>query len=384
MNKIYLDNGATTKVDPKVVDAMKLYFLEKYGNASSFHDFGQQAKQALDSAREVIAKSINANDSEIIFTSGGSEANNLAIKGIASANREKRNHIITTKIEHPSVLEASRCLEKQGFKITYLDVDKDGFVDLNQLEKSITEKTILVSVIHGNNEIGTIQDLKKIGDICKKNNILFHTDAVQSYTKVDLDVKKLNIDLISLNSHKIHGPKGVGALFVRKGTNIEKQMNGGGQEFKKRAGTENIPGVVGFAKAVELANDKKHIANMKKLRDKLITELLKIKDTQLNGARGKDRLCNNVNISFNFIEGESLLMHLNLKGIAVSTGSACTSQSLEPSHVLIALGLKHEIAHGSIRFSLSRFNTMKEVDYTIDCVNKIVENLRSISPLVER
>lgn len=377
--KVYLDNGATTKVDPNVVRAMKPYFLTIYGNASSLHKFGRDAKEALDNARSTIAKKINAYFEEIVFTSGGSESNNLAIKGIAYNYKDKGNHIITTKVEHPSVLETFKNLEKEGFKVDYLDVDELGLVDLNQLKKLINKKTILVSVIHGNNETGVIQDIKKIGEICNENEVLFHIDAVQSFTKVPIDVKNLNVDLMSISSHKIHGPKGVGALYFNKNIKLKKLNYGGHHEFNLRAGTENIPGIVGFAKAIELLKNT-DINKMTGLRNYLIRELSKIENTQINGSLNS-RLCNNVNISFKGIEGESILLHLDLRGIAVSTGSACSSQSLEPSHVLIAMGLSHEMAHGSIRFTLSKYTKKEELDYTIRHVKSIVENLRRISPL---
>ncbi|MBU2634527.1 MAG: cysteine desulfurase [Nanoarchaeota archaeon] len=370
--KVYLDNGATTKVADEVLKEMEPYFLNKYGNASSLHEFGREAKEALEKSREIIAKKINADKDEIIFTSGGSESNNLVLQGLG------KGHIITTKIEHPSILETCKYLEENGFKVDYLGVNKEGFVDLNELEDKINDKTLLVSIMHANNEIGTVQDLKKIGEICKKHDVLFHSDAVQSFTKEDIDVKKMNLDLVSLSSHKIHGPKGIGALYVRKDLKLDKLLHGGHHEFDLRAGTENIPGIVGFAKASSLIK-KEDIKKIRILRDKLIKELLKIENTQLNGS--KNRLCNNVNIAFNFIEGESLLLHLDNKGIAVSTGSACSSQSLEPSHVLLAIGLKHEIAHGTIRFTLSKYINEKDIDYTIKCVKEIVENLRRISPL---
>ena len=377
--KVYLDNAATTKTAPEVAKAMQPYFTKVYGNASSLHKFGRDAKDALEHSREIIAKKINALPEEIIFTSCGTESDNLAIKGIAYSFG--KGHIITSKIEHPAILETCKQLEKEGFKVTYLDVDEEGRVNLEQLKKNITKETILVTIMHANNEIGTIEPIEEIGNLCKEKNVIFHTDAVQSFTKVPIDVRKTNIDLISMSSHKIHGPKGVGALFVRNElkNKLKKQNTGGHHEFDLRAGTENIPGIVGFAKAVELTNDG-HIEHMKKLRDTLIKGLLEIKETQLNGPIEK-RLCNNVSVSFHFIEGESILLRLDAKGIAVSTGSACSSQSLEPSHVLIAIGLKHEIAHGTIRFSLSRFTTEKEIDYTIKNVKKIVENLRKISPL---
>ncbi len=381
--KVYLDHGATTPVDKEVVKAIAPYYTSKFGNASSLHEFGQKAKEALENAREVIAKKLNSDPKEIVFTGSGSESDNLAIKGVAYASKDKGNHIITSKIEHPAVLETCKALEKEGFNVTYISVDKEGFVDIEELKKSITNKTILVSIMHANNEIGTIIPIEKIGNICKEKNIYFHTDAVQSFTKVPIDVKKMNIDLLSLSAHKIHGPKGIGALFVKNGTKIQKIIHGGHQENNKRAGTENIPGIVGFAKAVELANEE-HIDYMAKLRDKLIENLEKISNSQLNGPRGNKRLCNNVNFSFHFIEGESALLRLDMKGIAVSTGSACSSQSLTPSHVLTAIGLKPEIAHGSLRFTLGRENTEKEIDYVLKVLPKIVEELREISPLAPK
>jgi cysteine desulfurase len=378
--KVYLDNGATTRVDDEVLKAMLPYFNKKYGNASSLHQFGVEAKEAMDKARAIIAKKLNAEPEEIIFTSGGTESDNLAIKGIAYNNKNKGNHIITTKIEHHAVLNSCKQLEKEGFKVTYLDVDKDGLVKLEELKKAISDKTILVSINHANNEIGTIQDLETISKICKESDIYLHSDAVQSFTKVPIDVKKVNIDLISMSSHKIHGPKGIGALFIKKGVKIKKLADGGDHEFKIRAGTENIPGIVGFAKAVEMIKEK-DINQMTELRDYLINRIIKeIPDVKLNGHKEK-RLCNNVNISFKYIEGESLLLHLDIKGIAVSTGSACSSKSLEPSHVLLAIGLSHEIAHGSIRFTLSKYTTKQEIDYTIKNLKDIVKNLRKISPL---
>jgi len=377
--KVYLDNGATTMPDKRVLDSMLPFYVNKFGNASSLHQFGIEAHEALDDARKIIADKINAAPEEIIFTASGSESDNLAIKGIAYSNKEK-NHIITSLIEHPAVLETCKALEKQEFQVTYLKVDKEGFIDLNELKKTINDKTCLVSIMHANNEIGTIQDIKKIGDICKEKNVYFHTDAVQSFTKTDIDVKKMNIDLISFSGHKIHGPKGVGALYIKKGTKIKKLIHGGHHEFDLRAGTENIPGIVGFARAVELCN-KEHITYMVKLRDKLINGLSKIKDTQLNGVKNDKRLCNNVNIVFRFIEGESLLLRLDMHGIAVSTGSACSNQDLKPSHVLTAIGLRSDIAHGSIRFTLSRFTTEKEIDYVLKIIPKLVEELRQFSPL---
>ncbi|MBW2972351.1 cysteine desulfurase NifS [Candidatus Woesearchaeota archaeon] len=379
--KVYLDNGATTMVDPAVVKVMLPFFTEKYGNPSSIHQKGQEAKQALAEAREVIAGKLNASYDEIIFTSGGTESDNLAIRGAAIASRNKGNHIITTKIEHPAVLRTCEALEKEGFTVTYLGVDREGFVVLDELKKAITPKTILVSIIHGNNEIGTIQPLDEIGAICREKGILFHTDAVQSFTKVQINVKKTPVDLISVSSHKIHGPKGVGALYIRKGTKIEKLAHGGGHEFKLRAGTENVPGIVGFAKAVKLMSDS-DAKKTARMRDMLIAGIEKeISDVKLNGPRGDPRLCNNVNIAFASVEGEALGSYLDVSGVCTSTGSACTSHSLQPSHVLLAIGIDKELANGTLRMTLSRFTTEEEVDYTVKMLKKYVEKLRKISPL---
>ena len=379
--EIYLDNNATTKLDPKALDAMMPYLTSKYGNPSSNHDYGQEAEDALLLSRKIIADSINANENEIIFTSGGTESNNFAIKGIAFANKEKGNHIITSKIEHSSILNICRWLEKQGFEITYLDVDEKGFVNPKDVEKAITEKTILVSIMHANNEIGTIQDIETIGRVCRENKVYFHTDACQSYTKEDIDVKKQNIDLLSINAHKINGPKGVGAIYIRKGTNIDPLIHGGPQEFKLRGGTENIPGVRGFAETVKEGNKQEHRDNMKKLRDKIISEITtKIKGTKLNGPEGDKRLCNNVNIAFKAIEGEALGGLLNVEGIATSTASACSSLTLDPSHVLKAIKLSDEEANGSLRISLSRFTTEDDVKKLLEKLPFVVEKLRSISP----
>ncbi|MFC2016538.1 cysteine desulfurase family protein [Chloroflexota bacterium] len=380
MKEIYLDNGASTKVDPKVLEAMMPYFSEKYGNASSNHSSGQTSKEALENARKVIAKSINAKPDEIIFTSGGTESNNLAIQEIAYPNRDKGNHIITTKIEHKAIINTCKFLEKDGFKVTYLDVDKEGHVDPDALEKSITSKTILVSIIHGNSEIGTVQNLEELGKICKKHDIYFHTDACQSYTKTEIDVEKQNLDMVTISSHKIHGPKGVGALYIRKGTNIYPLMWGGDHEFGLRPGTENIHGIVGFAEAVKLA-DKKHIKHMTKLRDKLIEGVLKIPYVKLNGPRENKRLCNNTNFSFKGIEGEAIVGSLDAEGICASTGSACSEKTLEPSQILKAIGLSNEEANGSIRLTLSRFTTEEEIEHVLRVLPKAVENLRKMSPL---
>ncbi len=376
--EIYLDNGATTKLDEDILKSMKKFFTKDYGNPSSIHKKGRDAKESLEKARKIIANSIGAKEDEIYFTSGGTESNNWALKGIAFAN--KKGHIITTKVEHKSILNSCKWLEKQDFEVTYLDVDSEGRVDLEQLKNSIKEDTIFVSVIHGNNEIGTINDLEKIGEICKEKKIVFHTDACQSYTKTKLDVEKQKLDLISLNSHKIHGPKGVGVLYIRNGTKIISLLHGGGQEKNKRGGTENVPGIVGFAKAVEKGLNLKHIKYMKRLRDKLIKGISEIEGSKLNGARIK-RLCNNVNVSFEKVEGEAIIGYLDQKGITSSTGSACSEQTLQPSYVLKAIGLSNELANGSLRLTLSRFTTEKEIDYVLESLKEIIKKLREYSPL---
>jgi len=378
MKKIYLDNAATTPVDENVAKVMKEYMLEKYGNASSVHLLGQEAKRAMNEARHIIARSINAKDNEIYFTAGGTEANNWTLKGLFFANSHKK-HIITTKIEHDCILNASRWLEKQGAVVTYLDVDKEGRVNPKDVEDAIGPDTLVVSVIHGNNEIGTIQDLKAIGEICKKHNVYFHTDACQSHTKVDINVKKLNIDLITMNAHKIHGPKGIGALYIREGTDITPLLHGGGHERGLRSGTENIPGIMGFARAIKNSKSK-YVRNMTKLRDYLIEKILEIPNTKLNGTNGKERLCNNINICFNNIEGEAIGSYLEAYGICSSTGSACSSHSLEASHVLKAIGLSDLEANSSIRLSISKYTTKEDVDYFLDILKKVVEKLRRISP----
>ena len=383
MKRIYLDNGATTMLDPKVIEAMLPYFTAKYGNASSAHSFGEEASEALEKSRAVIAKSINANPDEIIFTSGGTESNNFALKSIAFTNKNKGNHIIVSKVEHKCIMKACKWLEQQGFNITYLGVDKEGFVNPDDLEKAITDKTILVSIIHGNNETGTINDLKKLGDVCKKHSVYFHTDACQSYTKTEINVKNQDIDLITLNAHKIHGPKGIGALYIRKGTSIKPWQHGGDHEFGMRAGTEDIPGIVGFAEAVKIAMNKKHIAYMANLRDILIKGVLEIPEVKLNGPIGAKRLCNSANFTFKGIEGEAIGGYLNNKGIASSTGSACSAKTLEPSYVLIAIGLSHEQANSSLRLTLSRFTTKEEIDYTLKVLPEVVKSLRKISPFWE-
>jgi len=377
---IYMDNGATTMIDPVVLKKMNPFLTEKYGNASSMHTFGQEAKNALEDSRRIIAKNINAKPEEIIFTSGGTESNNFAIKSIAFSNKKKGNHIITTKAEHKCVINSCKWLEEQGFKVTYLDVDKEGFVRPEDLEKAITPKTTLVSIIHGNNETGTIQDLEALGKICKEKDVYFHTDACQSFTKTLLDVKNQNLDLVTINSHKIHGPKGVGALYIKTGTNIKPWQHGGGHEKNMRSGTSNVHGIVGFAEAVKQAMNKSHIQKMTKLRDKLIKGVLKIEGVRLNGPKGDKRLCNNANFSFKAIEGEAIGGYLDQKGICSSTGSACSAKSLEPSYVLKAIGLSDEEANGSLRLTISRFTTEQEIDYVIKVLPGIAKKLRKISP----
>lgn len=377
MKKIYLDNAASTKVDEKVLKTMLPYFSKKYANASSKHEAGQHVREAVEKSREIIAKAINAKAKEIIFTSGGTESNNLALKGTFFYNKQKntgKNHLITTKIEHDSIIETCKWIEKFGAEITYLDVNKQGFIDLKQLEKSITKKTFLVSIIHGNNEIGTIQDLEKIGKICKEKNVLFHTDACQSFTKVSLDVKRKNLDLVSLNSHKIHGPKGIGALYIKEGLKIIPLIHGGGHEFQSRSGTENVPGIMGFAEAVKTTSSR-DIKKMTILRDKLIQGLLKSPNTKLNGPVGEKRLCNNINISFENIDAEMLQSYLEKKEIYTSPGSACQTHTLKTSHVLKAIGLTNSELNNSLRISISKYTSEKDVDYFLGKIKKIVDKL---------
>lgn len=380
MNPIYFDNAASTKVDSEVLKEMLPYFSEQYGNASSVHQIGQKARQALEKSRRIIAREINAKRHEIVFTSGGTESNNFALKGLFFENYPKKNHLIVSKIEHDCILNTCKWLETQGAKVTYLDVDEKGFVNLEQLKNSINEKTFLVSIMHANNEIGTIQDLESIGKICKEKKVLFHTDACQSFTKVPINVKKMNLGLMSLNSHKIHGPKGVGALYIREGISITPLMHGGGHERKFRSGTENISGIVGFAKAVEISK-KKDIEKMKQLRDKLIHGILKIENTKLNGSIGEKRLCNNVNVCFNNVEGEAIGGYLENAGIYTSTGSACASHSLESSHVLKAIELTPLQTNSSIRISINKYTTEKEIDYFLEKIYDIIKKLRRFSPV---
>lgn len=381
----YFDHAATTAVREEVLKEMLPYFSINFGNASSIYSIGRKSKKAIEDARKKVADAFNAHTKEIYFTSCGSESDNLAIKGVAFANKNKGNHIITTKIEHPAVLHTCKALEKEGFNVTYLNVDEDGIISIKDLENAITEKTILISVMFANNEIGSIQPIEEIGKIARAKNIYFHTDAVQAVGNIKIDVNKLNIDLMSLSAHKFYGPKGVGALYVRTGVKFDKIQDGGHQEKDKRAGTENVAGIVGIGKAIELAykNIEDYNKKLTELRDYYISQVEeKIPHVKLNGHRTK-RLSGNANISFKFIEGESLLLNLDMKGICASSGSACTSGSLDPSHVLVAIGLPHEIAHGSLRVTLGLENTKEDVDYLVESLVEIVTKLRDMSPLYE-
>lgn len=386
MNKIiYLDNAATTKTAPEVVKAMLPYFSESYGNPSSIYGLGAESKKAVTRSREIIAESLHAEGSEIYFTAGGSESDNWALVAAAEAYEKKGKHIITSGIEHHAVLHTCQYLEKRGYEITYVDVDENGILKLEDLKKAIRPDTILISVMFANNEIGTIQPIKEIGQIARENGILFHTDAVQAYGHIPIDVDEFSIDMLSASGHKFNGPKGVGFLYIRKGVKIRSFLHGGAQERGRRAGTENVPGIVGMGAAVERAfvRLEAHSKKERELRDYLIEKIEKeIPYCRLNGDREK-RLPNNVNFSFRFIEGESLLIMLDMKGICASSGSACTSGSLDPSHVLLAIGLPHEIAHGSLRLTLSEENTREEMDYVVDAVKEIVDRLRQMSPLYE-
>ncbi len=382
---IYLDNAATTQVYPEVLEAMAPYFTEYYGNPSSIYTFAGEANKAVTKAREAMADLIHAKTEEIYFTAGGSESDNWALKATAEAYGNRGKHIITTKIEHHAILHTCEYLKKNGYEVTYLDVDEYGSVRLDELEKAIRPDTILISVMTANNEIGTIQPIEEIGQIAKKHGVLFHTDAVQAFGHIEIDVDKMNIDMLSASGHKINGPKGIGLMYIRKGVKIRSFVHGGAQERARRAGTHNVPGIVGFAKAAELAKASlgERIAYETELRDYLIDRVLKeIPYSRLNGER-KKRLPNNANFCFQYIEGESLLILLDQKGICASSGSACTSGSLDPSHVLLAIGLPHEIAHGSLRLTLSEKTTKEEIDFTIDELKKIVDRLRNMSPLYE-
>lgn len=386
MRRIYADNAATTKLSPKVLEQMTPYLTEFYGNPSSLYSVGAQAKKAVETARQDIAQCLNALPGEIYFTSGGSESDNWAIKGVAHALAKKgKKHIVTSAFEHHAVLHTCAALEKEGFEVTYLDVHSDGLVRPDELEAALREDTALVTIMYANNEIGTIQPITEIGAICKKHGVLFHTDAVQAVGNVPIDVKEQNIDLLSLTAHKLHGPKGCGALYVRRGVRPEILIDGGAQERGQRAGTENVAGIVGLAAAVKeaIATMDERSARITKMRNRLIDGLLKIERSRLNGDRDK-RLAGNLNMCFEGIEGESLLLKLDLKGICASSGSACTSGSLDPSHVLLSIGLPHEIAHGSMRLTFSDDTSEEDIDYILETVPPIVEYLRSISPLWER
>jgi cysteine desulfurase len=381
---IYMDYAATTFVRQDVLDEMLPYFKDNFGNPSSLYSFSEVNKSAIKLARQRVARVINSDENEIYFTSGGSESDNWAIKGIAFANRAKGNHIITSQIEHHAILNASKFLEKNGFSVTYLPVDSDGFINIEDLKNAITEKTILVSIMFANNEIGTIEPISEIGKICREKGIYFHTDAVQAVGHLPIDVKSMNIDLLSMSGHKFYGPKGVGVLYIRKGVKIDNLIDGGAQERGKRASTENVSGIVGLGKAIEIAGEELEfeINRLKALRDKIIDGILnKVPNARLNGPKGDNRLPNNVNISFVGVEGETLLFDLDDAGVFVSTGSACASGSLEPSHVLLSIGLSHEAAHGSVRMTLGLNTTEEDVDYVIDVLPKIVERRRAMSPL---
>lgn len=382
---IYLDNAATTKTRPEVVEAMLPYFTESYGNPSSVYTFSAKSKEAVTKAREIIADSLGVKSNEIYFTAGGSEADNWALVAAAEAYEAKGKHIITSKIEHHAILHTCEYLEKRGYEVTYLDVDENGVVKLDELKKAIRPDTILISIMFANNEIGTIEPIKEIGAIAKEHGILFHTDAVQAYGHVPISADEYNIDMLSASGHKINGPKGIGFLYIRKGVKIRSFIHGGAQERRRRAGTENVSGIVGFGKAVQLAMDemeertKKEVEMREYLMEKVLRE---VPFTRINGSR-TSRLPNNINFAFQFIEGESLLIKLDMAGICGSSGSACTSGSLDPSHVLLAIGLPHEIAHGSLRLTLSEENTMEEMDITADKIKEIVAYLRELSPLYE-
>ena len=386
MKKVYLDYAATTPTDPEVIKAMEPYFFEKFGNASSLYSLGQEAKKAIEDSRQGLAEFLGAKPEEIVFTSGGTESDNFAVKGVAAALEKKGNHIITTAIEHHAVSEPCKFLEKHGFKVSYIGVDKYGLVSPFDIKRAITDKTVLISVMHANNEIGTIEPISEIGKIAREKGVYFHTDAVQTVGHIPVDVNELNVDLLSLSAHKFYGPKGVGALYIRKGTRIERFLDGGDQEKGKRASTYNTPGIMGLGKAIELC--RKNMVEETKfqlgLRDKLIKEIpAKITEVLLNGHPDL-RLPNNVNFSIKYIEGESILLNLDMLGIACSTGSACTSSSLEPSHVLLAIGLPHETAHGSLRITLGRWTKQEDINYLLETLPKIVEKLRAMSPLYEK
>ncbi len=385
MKRIYLDYAATTPTHPEVMKVMLPYFTEAFGNPSSIHSFGQEAKEAIEKARNQVAALIGAKSEEIVFTGSGTEADNFALKGVALANQGKGNHIITSSIEHHAVLETCKFLEKQGFSVTYLPVDGYGMVDPSDVKKAITGKTILISVMHANNEVGTVEPIAEIGNIAREAEIYLHTDAVQTAGHIPIDVNKLNVDLLSISAHKLYGPKGIGALYIRKGTKVSSFMHGGDQERGKRASTENVPAIVGFGKAAEIAQREmlEEAQKLTALRDQLIEGILKsIEHTQLNGHPVM-RLPNNVNVSVDYVEGESMLLNLDLAGICASTGSACSSSNLEPSHVLVAMGLPHLQAHGSLRFTSGKWTTEEEINQVLNVLPGIVSKLRAMSPLIK-
>ena len=379
---VYFDNSATTPISEKVLKAMMPYLTSSYGNASSIYSLGRESRKAIDKARDQVAKALNCDSKEIYFTNSGTESDNWAIKGVAYANKDKGKHIITSSIEHHAVLHTCKYLEKQGFEVTYLPVNKNGLIEIKDLLEAIRSDTILISIMYANNEIGTVQPIEEIGEIAKEKNIYFHTDAVQAIGNIDIDLQKLNIDLLSLSGHKFNGPKGIGALYIKNGTKVENLLHGGSQEKGKRPSTENVAGIVGLGKAIELAT--KDIAKkekyLKNLREYAIENLLEIPNTILNGDREK-RLPGNVNVCFEYIEGESILLMLDQHNICASSGSACTSGSLDPSHVLLAIGLPHEIAHGSLRLTFSERNTKEEIDYLLNLLPPIIQRLRDMSPL---
>lgn len=386
MRRVYLDHSATTPVRPEVLEEMLPYLKEEFGNPSTLYSWGRQAKRAIEEARARVAALIGAQPEEIVFTSGGTEADNMALIGVAYANQKKGKHIITSSIEHHAVLDTAQYLQRQGFKVTFLPVTPEGLVRVEDVEEAITDDTILISIMHVNNEVGTIQPIQEIGKIARERGIIFHTDAVQSVGKIPVNVDELNVDLLSASAHKIYGPKGVGCLYIRKGTRIQPLLHGGGQERKRRAGTENVAGIVGFGKAAELAGQELESEGkrLKALRDKLIDGVLeRIDHVQLNGDRER-RSPINANFSFKYVEGESILLSLDMKGIAASSGSACTSGSLDPSHVLLAMGIPHEVAHGSVRMTLGRDNTEEDIDYVLEVLPEIIERLRAMSPLYNK
>ena len=379
--RIYMDNAATTQVDPRVREAMQPYFSDKFGNTMSLHHFGQEAKVALDESRRVIARMIGSKAEEVVFTGSATESNNFVLKGIAFANANRGKHIIISAIEHPCIMESTAWLEKRGFDVTKIGVNRFGLIDPSDVARVIRKDTILVSIIHASNEIGTIQPISEIGEICRERNVYFHTDATQTLGKMAIDVEKLEVALMTASAHKMYGPKGVGLLFLKRGVKIDPLLHGGGQESNMRSSTVNVPGIVGFAKACEISleemeNDNKRIS---RLRNKLIDGIMKIENTELNGHPEK-RLSNNINVRFSYLEGEALVIRLDMLGIAVSTGSACSSNKLQPSHILMAIGIKPQEAHGSLRISLGKWTTEEEVDYFVEVLSEVVKKLREISP----